>query len=168
MGSRLLGLQRQNHHEAALFDDRLRFGQVLLGVVAAFGVVGRLYQLDQLDGSSLWEDNDMVDAFQPCDEFEAGVLQCTRDSFLNEKPFPLSQAHCTAADVERALQLAYEQLAPIIESPTPEQLAKPVRSPIGDPIDGREGLIRAAQHAAYHTGQIWLMRMHPQFPEANL
>jgi hypothetical protein len=95
---------------------------------------------------------------------EAGVLQCTCDSFLNEKPFPLPQTRCNATDAERALRLAYEQLAPNIESPTPEQLAKPVRSPIGDPIDGREGLIRVAQHAAYHTGQIWLMRMHPQFP----
>lgn len=102
--------------------------------------------------------------WQPADDFEAGVLQCTCDSFLNAQPFPLSQAQCNAADVERALQLAYAQLAPLIESPTPEQLAKPVRSPIGDPIDGREGLIRAAQHAAYHTGQVRLMRMHPKFP----
>ncbi|MGQ9656691.1 MAG: DinB family protein [Fimbriimonadales bacterium] len=103
--------------------------------------------------------------WQPADAFQAGALQCTCDSFLNEQPFPLAQAHCTAADVARALQLAHEQFAPLIESPTSEQLAKPVRSPIGDPIDGREGLIRAAQHAAYHTGQIWLMRMHPQFPK---
>jgi peptide chain release factor 1 len=80
--------------------------------------------------------------WQPADDFEAGVLQCTCDSFLNEKPFPLPQTRCNATDAERALRLAYEQLAPIIESPTPEQLAKPVRSPIGDPIDGREGLIR--------------------------
>jgi hypothetical protein len=102
--------------------------------------------------------------WQPADDFEAGVLQCTCDSFLNEKPFPLPQTRCNAADVGRALQIAYNALLPIIESPTPEQLAKPVRSPIGDPIDGREGLIRVAQHAAYHTGQIWLTRMHPQFP----
>jgi uncharacterized damage-inducible protein DinB len=103
-------------------------------------------------------------AWQPNDEFEAGVLACTCDSFLNERPFPLSQSLCNAADVKRALVLAYERFAPLIESPTPEQLAKPVRSPIGDPITGREGLIRVAQHAAYHTGQIWLMRMHPAFP----
>jgi hypothetical protein len=74
--------------------------------------------------------------WQPATDFEAGVLQCACDSFLNDKPFPLPQAYCNAADVERALQLAYELFAPIIESPTPEQLAKPVRSPIGDPIDG--------------------------------
>lgn len=102
--------------------------------------------------------------WQPADEFEAGVLACATDSFLNTKPFPLPQSVCTLRDVERALSLSYAQLAPIIETPTPEQLAKPVRSPIGDPITGREGLIRVAQHAAYHTGQIWLMRMHPAFP----
>lgn len=104
-------------------------------------------------------------SWQPADAFEAGVLACTCDSFLNEKPFPLSQSLCNTADVKRALELASERFAPLIESPTPEQLAKPVRSPIGDPIDGREGLVRAAQHAAYHTGQIWLMRMHPNFPK---
>lgn len=102
--------------------------------------------------------------WQPANEFEAGVLACCTDSFLNEKPFPLSPSLCNARDVARALGFAYEQLAPIIESPTPEQLAKPLRSPIGDAITGWEGLIRVAQHAAYHTGQIWLMRMHPAFP----
>ncbi|MCS7208998.1 MAG: DinB family protein [Fimbriimonadales bacterium] len=102
--------------------------------------------------------------WQPADEFEAGVLACTRDSFLNDAPFPLAASLCNTTDVHRALNLSYAQLAPIIDSPTPEQLAKPVRSPIGDPIDGREGLIRVAQHPAYHTGQIWLIRMHPEFP----
>jgi len=103
--------------------------------------------------------------WQPADEFEAGVLACATDSFLNEKPFPLPQSVCTLYDVERALNLSRAHLSPILESPTPEQLAKPVRSPIGDPVTGREGLIRVAQHAAYHTGQIWLMRMHPAFPQ---
>jgi len=103
--------------------------------------------------------------WRPADDFEAGVLQCTCDSFLNEKPFPLPQAYCNAAAIERALQMAHDALAPIIESPTPEALTRPVRSPIGDPIDGREGLMRVAQHAAYHTGQIWLIRMHPHFPK---
>jgi uncharacterized damage-inducible protein DinB len=106
-------------------------------------------------------------SWQPADDFEAGVLlQCTCDSFLNEKPFPLPQSR---AATQRMLDARYNwhtnDSAPIIESPTPEQLAKPVRSPIGDPIDGREGLIRVAQHAAYHTGQIWLIRMYPQFPD---
>lgn len=102
--------------------------------------------------------------WRPANEFEAGVLACATDSFLNAKPFPLPQSVCTMREVARALNLSQAQLTPIIESPTPEQLAKPVRSPIGDPITGHEGLIRVAQHAAYHTGQICLMRMHPAFP----
>jgi hypothetical protein len=28
--------------------------------------------------------------WQPANDFEAGVLQCTCDSFLNDKPFPLA------------------------------------------------------------------------------
>ncbi len=103
--------------------------------------------------------------WQPTNAFEAGVLMCCTDSFLNEKSFPLAPSQCNVSDVARALSLSYEALAPIIESPTPEQLAKSLRSPIGDAIIGHEGLIRVAQHAAYHTGQIWLMRMHPEFPK---
>ncbi|MCX7924513.1 MAG: DinB family protein [Fimbriimonadales bacterium] len=115
-------------------------------------------------GAELYWSHHLGD-WQPANEFEADVLACCTDSFLNEKPFPLSQSLCNARDVARALGFSYETLAPIIESPTPEQLAKPLRSPIGDAITGREGLIRVAQHAAYHTGQIWLMRMHPEFPK---
>ncbi|MER3401941.1 MAG: hypothetical protein C4336_08465 [Armatimonadota bacterium] len=55
--------------------------------------------------------------------------------------------------------MTYALLRPIIENPTSDVLQKSVISPIGDPIDWREALIRVAQHASYHTGQIWLIRM---------
>ncbi|MFQ3611816.1 MAG: DinB family protein [Fimbriimonadales bacterium] len=102
--------------------------------------------------------------YTPSDEWEWGVLRCATDSFLREAPFPLPPSACTVEQVRRALERSAELFRPLIEHSTPEQLAQPVTSPIGDPITGREGLIRAAQHASYHTGQIWLMRMHPQFP----
>lgn len=102
--------------------------------------------------------------WQPGTDFEAGVLACCTDSFLNTHPFPLPPSLSNAQAVARALSLSYAALAPIIESPAPEQLAKRLRSPIGDAITGYEGLVRIAQHAAYHTGQIWLIRMHPEFP----
>ena len=102
--------------------------------------------------------------YMPQDEFEQGVLRCATDSFLREAPFPLLPSACTVEQVRRTLARSGELFRPLVEAPTAEQLAMPVTSPIGDPITGREGLLRAAQHASYHTGQIWLMRMHPEFP----
>ncbi len=103
--------------------------------------------------------------YQPQSEFEQCLLRGATDSFLKEAPFPLPATACSAGQIHQTLTHTFALIRPIIEHPTPEQLTKPVVSPIGDPIDGREGLIRLAQHASYHTGQIWLMRMHPQFPK---
>ncbi len=102
--------------------------------------------------------------YEPKDAFEEGVLRCATDSFLRDAPFPLPQSVCTAERVRQTLQFTADLFRPLIESPTPQQMEMPVTSPIGDPITGREGLIRASQHAGYHTGQIWLIRMHPDFP----
>lgn len=93
------------------------------------------------------------------DDFESRLLRCITDSFLNELPFPLPQNACTREQVLQALEVTFQLLRPLIENPTPEILKKRVVSPIGDSIDGREALIRIAQHASYHTGQIWLIRM---------
>ncbi|MFN7017797.1 MAG: DinB family protein [Fimbriimonadales bacterium] len=149
---------------------RMRLAQAIEGLTdtqlnwrmydGAHSIVEYLYHV--AGGELYWAHH--LGGWQPADAFEAGVLASLTDSFLNDKPFPLPESACNAADVARALRLSYEQLAPIIKSPTPEQLGKPLRSPMGDAITGREGLIRAAQHAAYHTGQIWLIRMHPEFP----
>ncbi len=151
---------------------RLRLAQAIEGLTdaqlnwrmftRAHSIVEYLYHVA---GGELYWAHHLGD-WQPADAFEAGVLACITDSFLNEKPFPMPDAACNAESVARALELAYAQFAPLIESPTAEQLNKPARSPIGDAITGREGLIRAAQHAGYHTGQIWLMRMHPEFPNS--
>lgn len=102
--------------------------------------------------------------YTPQNAFESCLLRCATESFLKEAPFPLSQAECTARRVKQTLDFTFALIRPIVEQPTEDILTKPVISPIGDPIDGREGLVRMAQHAGYHTGQIWLMRMHPEFP----
>lgn len=97
--------------------------------------------------------------YAPQNEFEACLLRCATDSFLNTAPFPFPRDACTCEGVQNALQFTFERFRPLIENPSAEMLDKPVVSPIGDPIDGREALIRTAQHASYHTGQIWLIRM---------
>lgn len=74
-------------------------------------------------------------------------------------PFPFPQSACTYEATQHALTRTYALLRPIIDNPTPDVLQKSVISPIGDPIDGHEALIRVAQHASCHTGQIRLIRM---------
>ncbi|HRJ26036.1 MAG TPA: DinB family protein [Fimbriimonadaceae bacterium] len=86
------------------------------------------------------------------------------DAFIREGKFPYGPDERTQPIAMAALERTGRDLAPIIENPTPEILHQAITSPYGDPIDGAEGLRRIAQHAAYHTGQIWMIRMAPGFP----
>ena len=70
----------------------------------------------------------------------------------------------TKQALDSALETAYEVVGPVIESPSPEQLTMPVETVIGPVVNGVACLWRVAQHAAYHTGQIWTYRMDPRFP----
>lgn len=89
-----------------------------------------------------------------------------REGFLADGPCPCMALPPDQKSVEHALSFAFDELAPIIDEPTPEQLEMTMESPLGPIVTGREGFLRVAQHAAYHTGQIWLLRMLPDFPKA--
>jgi len=95
-------------------------------------------------------------------DFDAKLDQAAKDGFLREGGCPFDEMSLPAA--RRALDYAREEIEIVICRPTAEQLAMTLLSPIGDTVTGREGLARLAQHAGYHTGQIWMMRMDPCFP----
>lgn len=97
-------------------------------------------------------------------EFEAKLDRAVREGFITEVAFPFGPEELTLRMAEDALQFAYDELAPIIEKPKAEQLEMRIESPLGPVVSGREGLWRVCQHAAYHTGQIWHMRLNPDFP----
>ena len=97
-------------------------------------------------------------------EFEGKLDGAVLYGFLREGEFPFGEADMTKAKAEAALAFTYERIKPVFEEPRPEQLTMPLISPMGDNVTGREGLIRLAQHAAYHTGQIWVVRLDPRFP----
>jgi uncharacterized damage-inducible protein DinB len=104
--------------------------------------------------------------FQPePDSWEARLDNAARDGFLNDLLCPFQGNDLTAAKTRYALQFAFEHLQPVLENPSPEQLAMQAVSPIGDPVTAHDGLVRVVQHAGYHTGQIWMIRMDPRFPK---
>lgn len=98
-------------------------------------------------------------------ELEAKLDRAVIDNFLEEGGCPFGEDEMNRAAVEGALKFAFESLDPVIDNPSDEQLAAPMKGPAGDTITGREGLIRVAQHAAYHTGQIWMVRFDGSFPQ---
>jgi uncharacterized damage-inducible protein DinB len=97
-------------------------------------------------------------------EFEGRLDRAVIDGFLADRPFPFPGYELTRDVVEQALAFTFAEVRAIFENPTQQQLEMALVSPIGDDVTGREGLIRLAQHAAYHTGQIWLLRQDPRFP----
>lgn len=99
-------------------------------------------------------------------QFEALLDQAVHDGFLREGvggPFR-SPEHLTPGALAEALRLTAGRLRPILSDPSPEVLAMPLTSPVGDAVTGEQGLARLVQHAGYHTGQIWLIAMSPHFP----
>ena len=97
-------------------------------------------------------------------EEEEKLFSAVRSGFLRDGPFPFAGDDFRREKAEAALEKSREQLVQLIESPSQDQLEMKIESPLGPTITGREGLIRVAQHAAYHTGQIWVLRMDPRFP----
>jgi hypothetical protein len=87
-----------------------------------------------------------------------------RAGFLRDGQFPFGEDDFRRDLVESALAWTHAAIAPIIGSPTQQQLSMQLESPLGPMVTGRGGLIRLAQHAAYHTGQIWMIRLSPEFP----
>lgn len=99
------------------------------------------------------------------DHFEERLEQAVHDGFLRDGDSPFGQDDATPEDLRQALDRTAAEIGPIYDLPTPDQLAMSFTSPIGDTVSGRDGLTRLAQHAGYHTGQIWMLRLDPRFPE---
>ena len=97
-------------------------------------------------------------------EFEKKLMGAARASFISDDPFPFGDGDMTVKGIGEALSLSGAFIGPVIESPSADQLSMPVETVIGPVVEGVACLWRVAQHAAYHTGQIWLYRQNPAFP----
>lgn len=98
------------------------------------------------------------------DEFQNKLDRAVRQGFLIDGEFPFGEDELNRDLVSKALEFTFREIETVMTNPTTDLLEMKLKSPIGDNVTGKEGLIRLAQHAGYHTGQIWLMRMLPNFP----
>lgn len=96
--------------------------------------------------------------------FDARLDSAVYDGFLRDGECPFAGEELTVANALAVYQRSGELIEPILMRPTADQLHMKLTSPIGDLTTGADGLIRLASHAPYHGGQVWMMRMHPDFP----
>lgn len=94
-----------------------------------------------------------------CPESARGTLleRCLFEGFLHDGSFPAEFAEFNLKQAVGELDWTMSLIQPVFDSPTESQVSMELTSPIGDAVLGREGLMRLAQHAAYHTGQIVLL-----------
>lgn len=97
-------------------------------------------------------------------EFERKLDNSVRAKFLTGDIFPFEGEELTLANAKQALEFSSKRARQFLTEQTPEQLARQIESPLGPIVDGVGGLLRIAQHSAYHTGQIWTYRQMPGFP----
>jgi hypothetical protein len=109
----------------------------------------------------------MTDRDPRANPWEEKLDKAVREGFLlDNTSSPFGPEDMKPDLVAKALDCSYTSLKPIIENPTQEQLEMRLISPIGPEVSGYEGLIRIAQHAGYHAGQIWIIRSLPDFPKS--
>jgi hypothetical protein len=87
------------------------------------------------------------------------------EGVVNDNPFPYSEEEITPASVQDALNRSRAKLGPLIANPSPEILAKQIKSALGPIIDGQGAFARMSFHPAYHQGQAYLLKTHPNFPK---
>lgn len=90
--------------------------------------------------------------------------RATYDGFLRDGACPFGESEMTLGHCLDALNYTEEQIRAVFATSDSARLQLRLTSPIGDPVTVREGLARLAQHAGYHTGQVWMIRTHPDFP----
>jgi len=99
-------------------------------------------------------------------DFERKLDNSVRAQFLTGDIFPFEGADLTLAKAKEALEFSSVRARRFLTSQTAEELSRQIESPMGPIVDGVGGLLRIAQHCAYHTGQIWTYRQMPGFPGA--
>lgn len=106
----------------------------------------------------------LTDSEPVVDDFTSRLERAVHEGFLREGDSPFGQSDADPDALRDALDRTAKEIGPVFELPTPAQLSMPLISPNGDSVTGRDGLTRLAQHAGYHAGQIWMLRLDPRFP----
>lgn len=117
-------------------------------------------------GAEHWMATRLLGLDPEATERDKKIDRSVRASFITDDPFPFGAGECTLADARLALAETAPLAERVLKNPGPEILEKPLETPLGPVVEGVGGLWRIAQHAAYHTGQIWTYRSLPGFPAA--
>ena len=113
-------------------------------------------------GVDIYFSNGMLGGGLPPDL--ARLLRAAMDSVANDRPFPFAPEELTPEFVAETLATARTFVEPLIQNPTAEARAAEIVSVLGPVISGSGALARFAFHAAYHHGQVYLIRACPSFP----
>lgn len=100
------------------------------------------------------------------DPFLARIASAATDGVTNDKPFPYSTDEITPELVARALKATGDLLGPALSDPTAERRSVSMVSALGPVITGEGAMARLTFHAAYHQGQTYQLKNHPEFPAA--
>lgn len=129
-----------------IHDDVLTAGEMLLHVIGV-----EIWFIAQLTGKEL-------------NQAEVKLTKAAVDGVVNNNPFPYEPAEISPSMIAWALTRGEHHVREHIENPSPEFLAKEIKSALGPIITGEGALARFSFHPAYHQGQVHLIRTSPGFP----
>ncbi|MBS1717971.1 MAG: DinB family protein [Armatimonadetes bacterium] len=72
----------------------------------------------------------------------------------------------TMEGLREAMDYVYALADEVMGSADEAKMQTMMISPLGDNLSQYNGLVRMSQHAGYHAGQIWQIRLHPDFPKS--
>ncbi len=129
-----------------LYPQGLSIGEMALHLAGV-----ELSFTSQLAGMELGED-------------QVRLKRCATEGVVNDLPFPYSADEITPEFVRSSLAATAALVEPMISSPASEMRLKELVSALGPVITGEGAFARLAFHPAYHHGQAYQMKMHPEFP----
>lgn len=94
----------------------------------------------------------------------ARIASAATEGVVNDHPFPFTAEEMTPEFVARSLEQAKALVEPTLLDASPERRAVSMVSALGPVITGEGALARLTFHAAYHQGQVYLIRQAPSFP----
>lgn len=96
-------------------------------------------------------------------EYEKKIELCARSKVVNDDPFPFSDEEACQETLVRALDHTYA-IAYAMMKDCDAWEGKSAETVLGPVAEAAGVFARISQHPAYHTGQAWIYRNHPDFP----
>lgn len=92
------------------------------------------------------------------------LRRCSTEGVVKEVPFPFTADEITPELVANSLAASESLVEPVLTAATDEHRSTELVSALGPIITGEGAFARLAFHPAYHQGQAYQIKMHPDFP----